>query len=70
MPENAFQYIYKLSIFAIFETSEVNMQEKMPPISLWDSGRTSFSKSDNNLGLRMRKSKFCFAVCHVLSWRQ
>ena len=49
------------------------MQEKMPPIFLRYERyptKTSFSKSDNNLVLRMRKSKFCFAVSSVRSWQQ
>ena len=47
------------------------MQGELPPIFFqYESyhSKTSFSKSDNKLVLRMRKSSFCFAVCLVLSW--
>ena len=43
----------------ICETSEDNIQEKLPPIIFrYESyhSKTSFSKSDNKLVLRMRKS--------------
>ena len=49
------------------------MQDKMPPMFLrYESypSKTRFSKSDNNLVLRMRKSYVYFAVCPVLSWQQ
>ena len=47
------------SFIMICETSKDNMQEKIPPIFLrYESypSKTSVSKSDNNLVLRMRKS--------------
>ena len=59
LPDYAFQYTHKLAISVICETSEDNMQEKMPPVFLrYESyhSKTSYSKSDNSLLLRMRKS--------------
>ena len=63
IPENAFQYIHKLTIFVICETSKDNTiflrYESYP-------SKTSFSKSDNNLVLRMRRVSlvlFCSLSC-------
>ena len=59
IPANAFQYIRKLTILVICETSEDIMQEKLPPtVFRYESyhSKTSFSKSDNKLVLRMRYS--------------
>ena len=46
-------------LIVICETSEDIIQEKLPPVIFrYESyhSKTSFSKSDNKLGLRMRKS--------------
>ena len=58
IPVNALQYIRKLTMFVICETSEDNMQEILPPVFFrYESytSKASFSKSDK-LVLRMRKS--------------
>ena len=49
------------------------MQEALPPIFFRYASypsKTSFSKSDKKIELRMRKRSFCFALCPVLSWYQ
>ena len=59
IPENAFQYIRKRTIFVICETSQGNMQEKLPPIfsdMRAIPARPGFSKSDNKFVLGMSKS--------------